>query len=192
MAALTVDVAIVGGGLVGSFPAYFLRQRARSVAILERGRAWRCSAQGNLWQCRSAGPTWWSSPFAARAWDLAKSYPRLPARIVASPPADTCTWALPRPMRPSSSALPAWHARQASRWCSWTGRPPAGAGPSCHALWCGRCDGRCGGRVLVAARRHCRASHFCADRCGHGPLCRGSAFRGNGFGVVIHTGGDTR
>ena len=31
------DVAIIGGGLVGTWTAYFLRKRGRSVAVLEKG-----------------------------------------------------------------------------------------------------------------------------------------------------------
>ena len=31
------DVAIIGGGLVGTWTAYFLRKRGRSVAVIEKG-----------------------------------------------------------------------------------------------------------------------------------------------------------
>jgi sarcosine oxidase subunit beta len=34
---IEVDVAIVGGGLIGCATAYYLRKRGRSVVLLERG-----------------------------------------------------------------------------------------------------------------------------------------------------------
>ena len=39
MTSTSVDVAIIGGGLMGCFSAYFLRRRGKSVAIIEKGKA---------------------------------------------------------------------------------------------------------------------------------------------------------
>lgn len=39
MASTSADVAIVGGGLMGCYSAYFLRQRGRSVVVIDKGRA---------------------------------------------------------------------------------------------------------------------------------------------------------
>jgi sarcosine oxidase subunit beta len=39
MASTSADVAIIGGGLMGCFSAYFLRRRGRSVIVIEKGSA---------------------------------------------------------------------------------------------------------------------------------------------------------
>lgn len=46
MASISADVAIVGGGLMGCYSAYFLRQRGRCVVVIEKGGA--CSAASGI------------------------------------------------------------------------------------------------------------------------------------------------
>jgi sarcosine oxidase subunit beta len=46
MASTSVGVAIVGGGLMGCYSAYFLRQRGRSVGMTEKSNA--CAAASGV------------------------------------------------------------------------------------------------------------------------------------------------
>jgi sarcosine oxidase subunit beta len=46
MASVSVDAAIIGGGLMGCFSAYFLRRRGHSVAVIEKGKV--CSAASGV------------------------------------------------------------------------------------------------------------------------------------------------
>jgi len=51
----TFDVAIIGGGLIGCFSAYFLRRSGRSVAVIEKGRACRAASALNFGNLRLQG-----------------------------------------------------------------------------------------------------------------------------------------
>jgi len=72
------DVAIIGGGLIGCFSAYFLPRRGRSVAVIENSRACRVE-RPQRWQSAIAGPRWQGIPaLAPRTVDLGG--PRPPHR----------------------------------------------------------------------------------------------------------------
>jgi sarcosine oxidase, subunit beta len=63
------DVAIIGGGLVGIWTAYFLRKRGRSVAVIEKG-AVGCQASGvNFGNVRLQGRHPTEFPLAVRAME---------------------------------------------------------------------------------------------------------------------------
>jgi sarcosine oxidase, subunit beta len=72
----TVDVAIIGGGLVGCFAAYFLRQRRRSVVVIEKAQACDAASGRNFGNLRLQGRAVSQLPLALRAqavWeDLAR------------------------------------------------------------------------------------------------------------------------
>jgi sarcosine oxidase subunit beta len=55
MTSTSVDVVIIGGGLMGCFSAYFLRQRGKSVAIIEKGQAGAAASGVNFGNLRLQG-----------------------------------------------------------------------------------------------------------------------------------------
>ena len=61
------DVAIIGGGLVGTWTAYFLRQRGRSVAVLEKGAVGSQASGVNFGNVRLQGRHPGEFPLALRA-----------------------------------------------------------------------------------------------------------------------------
>jgi sarcosine oxidase subunit beta len=67
MSGLDVDVAIVGGGLVGCMTAYALRRRGRSVAVLERGHVGGESSGVSFGSLRLQGQHDVELPLALRA-----------------------------------------------------------------------------------------------------------------------------
>ena len=76
MTSTTVDVAIIGGGVMGCFSAYFLRQRGRSVAVVEKGEACAAASAVNFGNLRLQGRNPAEFPLSLRAqviWeDLAR------------------------------------------------------------------------------------------------------------------------
>jgi glycine/D-amino acid oxidase-like deaminating enzyme len=63
----SADVAIIGGGLVGCFAAYFLRQRGHSVVVIEKGEACAAASGTNFGNLRLQGRHPAQFPLALRA-----------------------------------------------------------------------------------------------------------------------------
>jgi sarcosine oxidase, subunit beta len=63
----TADVAIIGGGLVGCFAAYFLRQRGRSVIVIEKAHAGAAASGRNFGNLRLQGRAASELPLSLRA-----------------------------------------------------------------------------------------------------------------------------
>jgi sarcosine oxidase subunit beta len=75
---LQADVAIVGGGIVGSAAALFLRRLGRSVVLLERGLCGAAASGVNYGGVRAQGRAPMQLPLALRARDI---WTRLPDYI---------------------------------------------------------------------------------------------------------------
>lgn len=75
---LQADVAIVGGGIVGSAAALFLRRLGRSVVLLERGLCGAAASGVNYGGVRAQGRAPAQLPLALRAREI---WTRLPAYI---------------------------------------------------------------------------------------------------------------
>ena len=73
----SVDVAIIGGGAVGCFAAYFLRQRGRSVLVLEKGAACSAASGSNFGNLRLQGRHPAQFPLALRAQAIWQDLARL-------------------------------------------------------------------------------------------------------------------
>lgn len=61
------DVVIVGGGIMGASAAFFLRQRGRSVSLLERELVGRQASGTNFGNVRRQGRPLWQLPLSNRA-----------------------------------------------------------------------------------------------------------------------------
>jgi glycine/D-amino acid oxidase-like deaminating enzyme len=77
MVSASADVAIVGGGLVGCFAAYFLRARGRSVIIIEKGVAGAAASGSNFGNLRLQGRHPAQFPLSLRAQAIWEDLPRL-------------------------------------------------------------------------------------------------------------------
>ncbi|NJO36112.1 MAG: FAD-dependent oxidoreductase, partial [Rhodospirillales bacterium] len=77
MTSTSVDVAIVGGGLMGCFSAYYLRQRGRSVAIIEKGKAGAAASGVNFGNLRLQGRHPTEFPLSLRAHAVWEDLSRL-------------------------------------------------------------------------------------------------------------------
>ena len=55
MSPVQVDVIVIGGGLMGTAAAFFLRQRGRSVILLERGSVGQQASGVNFGNVRRQG-----------------------------------------------------------------------------------------------------------------------------------------
>jgi sarcosine oxidase subunit beta len=64
------DVAIIGGGLVGTWTAYFLRKRGRSVAVIEKGAVGSQASGVNFGNVRLQGRHPSEFPLALRAHEI--------------------------------------------------------------------------------------------------------------------------
>src|SRR5436305_15272596 len=64
------DVAIIGGGLVGTWTAYFLRKRGHSVAVIEKGAVGSQASDVNFGNVRLEGRHPSEVPLALRAHAL--------------------------------------------------------------------------------------------------------------------------
>src|SRR5438876_11812170 len=69
MRTIHTDVAIIGGGLVGSWTAYFLRKRGHSVAVIEKGAVGSQASGVNFGNVRLQGRHPAEFPLALRAHD---------------------------------------------------------------------------------------------------------------------------
>ncbi|MEP6701458.1 MAG: FAD-dependent oxidoreductase, partial [Betaproteobacteria bacterium] len=70
MTTLTTDVAIVGGGLMGAWSAYFLARRGKRVVLLEKGVVGAQSAGVNFGNLRLQGRFPGQYPLSLRAQAL--------------------------------------------------------------------------------------------------------------------------
>ncbi len=77
MVRASADVAIIGGGLVGCFAAYFLRAHGRSVIIIEKGVAGAAASASNFGNLRLQGRHPAQFPLALRAQAIWEDLPRL-------------------------------------------------------------------------------------------------------------------
>src|SRR5262245_17840041 len=77
MASTSADVAIVGGGLMGCFSAYFLRRRGRSVVVIEKGRACAAASGANFGNLRLQGRAPEEFPLSLRAHAIWEDLARL-------------------------------------------------------------------------------------------------------------------
>jgi sarcosine oxidase subunit beta len=71
------DVIVVGGGLMGASAAFFLRQRGRSVILLERGLVGQQASGVNFGNVRRQGRHLFQLPLANRARDIWGRLPEL-------------------------------------------------------------------------------------------------------------------
>src|SRR6266496_2310853 len=67
MRTIHTDVAIIGGGLVGTWTAYFLRKRGHSVAVIEKGAIGSQASGVNFGNVRLEGRHPSEFPLARRA-----------------------------------------------------------------------------------------------------------------------------
>ena len=77
MASLSVDVAIIGGGLIGCFSGYFLRNRGCSVVVIEKGTACEAASGVNFGNLRLQGRDPKEFPLALRAQAIWENLARL-------------------------------------------------------------------------------------------------------------------
>ena len=77
MTSTTVDVAIIGGGLMGCFSAYFLRQRGRSVAVIEKDKVCAAASAVNFGNLRLQGRNPEEFPLSLRAHAIWEDLARL-------------------------------------------------------------------------------------------------------------------
>lgn len=71
------DVIIVGGGIMGSSAAFFLRQRGRSVILLERGLLGQQASGTNFGNVRRQGRDLRQIPLANRSLEIWRKLPQL-------------------------------------------------------------------------------------------------------------------
>ena len=69
MPTIHTDVAIIGGGLVGTWTAYFLRKRGRSVTVIEKGAVGSQASGVNFGNVRLEGRHPTEFPLALRAME---------------------------------------------------------------------------------------------------------------------------
>ena len=72
-----VDVAIIGGGLIGCFSAYFLRRRGCSVVVLEKGNVCGAASAVNFGNLRIQGRNPAEFPLSLRAHAIWEDLARL-------------------------------------------------------------------------------------------------------------------
>jgi len=77
MRTIHTDVAIIGGGLVGTWTAYFLRQRGHSVAVIEKGAVGSQASGVNFGNVRLQGRHPTEFPLALRAHEQWEQIERL-------------------------------------------------------------------------------------------------------------------
>ncbi len=73
----TADVIVVGGGIMGASAAFFLRQRGRSVILLERGMVGQQASGVNFGNVRRQGRKMVQLPLANRSRDIWNRLPEL-------------------------------------------------------------------------------------------------------------------
>ena len=104
MASISADVAIVGGGLMGCYSAYFLRRRGRSVVVIDKGSACAAASGVNFGNLRLQGAHPQEFPLSLGRRRSGRDLPASPERIAASFPAGTCIWDLRQAISPSWNA----------------------------------------------------------------------------------------
>lgn len=67
---VSADVVVIGGGIIGSFTAYYLAQRGMSVALLEKGRIGAEQSSRNWGWCRQQNRDARELPMATKSLDL--------------------------------------------------------------------------------------------------------------------------
>jgi sarcosine oxidase, subunit beta len=77
MGSTSVDVAIVGGGLMGCYSAYFLRRRGHSVVVIEKGSACAAASGVNFGNLRLQGRAPEEFPLSLRAHAIWEDLARL-------------------------------------------------------------------------------------------------------------------
>jgi sarcosine oxidase subunit beta len=77
MASISADVAIVGGGLMGCYSAYFLRRRGRSVVVIEKGSACAAASGVNFGNLRLQGRAPQEFPLSLRSQAIWEDLPHL-------------------------------------------------------------------------------------------------------------------
>jgi sarcosine oxidase, subunit beta len=77
MASTSADVAIIGGGLMGCFSAYFLRRRGRSVVVIEKGSACAAASGVNFGNLRLQGRAPQEFPLSLRSQAIWEDLARL-------------------------------------------------------------------------------------------------------------------
>jgi glycine/D-amino acid oxidase-like deaminating enzyme len=77
MASISADVAIVGGGLMGCYSAYFLRRRGRSVVVIDKGSACAAASGVNFGNLRLQGRAPQEFPLSLRSQAIWEDLPRL-------------------------------------------------------------------------------------------------------------------
>jgi sarcosine oxidase subunit beta len=77
MASTSADVAIVGGGLMGCYSAYFLRRRGRSVVVIEKDTACVAASGVNFGNLRLQGRAPQEYPLSLRAQAIWEDLARL-------------------------------------------------------------------------------------------------------------------
>ena len=77
MASTSADVAIVGGGLMGCYSAYFLRRRGRSVVVIDKGVACAAASGVNFGNLRLQGRAPQEFPLSLRAQAIWEDLARL-------------------------------------------------------------------------------------------------------------------
>ena len=70
MSAISSDVVIIGGGIMGSSAAFFLSRRGRSVTLLESGLIGQQASGTNFGNTRRQGRPLDQLPLANRASDI--------------------------------------------------------------------------------------------------------------------------
>ncbi len=66
----SADVVVIGGGIIGTFTAYFLAQRGLSVAVIEKGRIGAEQSSRNWGWCRQLNRDERELPMATKALEL--------------------------------------------------------------------------------------------------------------------------
>ena len=122
MASTSADVAIIGGGLMGCFSAYFLRRRGRSVVVIEKGRACAAASGVNFGNLRLQGRDPAEFPLSLGRRRSGRTLPASPERTAASFRAGTCIWDSRQATSPSWSRPRTRRAPPASTWSFSMGR----------------------------------------------------------------------
>ncbi len=77
MNSTTADVAIIGGGLMGCFSAYFLRQQGCSVVVIDKARVCAAASAVNFGNLRLQGRNPAEFPLSLRAHEIWENLDRL-------------------------------------------------------------------------------------------------------------------
>jgi glycine/D-amino acid oxidase-like deaminating enzyme len=160
---LRTDVAIIGGGLVGCWTAYFFRRRGVAVTLLDKGEIGAQSSGVNFGNLRLQGRYPGQIPLALRAhheWERSSSIWEIVANSSKQAISTSrSTWCSSR----SSKAWLSIDAAAASRWKCSTG---SGEEPLALARqWYRR-------RLVVCARRHRQSASRHARRGAGGAQAR--------------------